>query len=419
MPEIKYKALKAYLKKLKEGREANGFAPVYLIYGEELLYKTAFEMLLNALIPGPERSLNYESIEGANENIHEALQRINTYSLLPDTKVVAICDAKIFYSKQNEGMLLEKAKEALEANNIGKAATYFLSLLGRMNLTYDDVQKPERHKTLKLDADRFGDSEWLDQIVAYCVEKNRPIPGGEDIAGTLAGAIENGFPKNNYLIVTTDMVDKRRRLFKTIRETGMTIDCSVPKGDRRADRMAQEAVLNERMRTVLDKTGKTMDESAYTALVEMTGFALRTFSNSLEKLVNYVGDRKEITAEDVQDVLERTKKDPLYDFTNAVTDKNTENALFYMDSLLSGGDVGHPLPLLAAISNQIRKLLILKDFTKTRHGRDWHANVTYANFKRHIMPAVQAFDTATIKQLETWEADISGSGDTDAKREKG
>ncbi|MBW2193450.1 MAG: hypothetical protein JRF27_06655, partial [Deltaproteobacteria bacterium] len=120
MPEIKYKALKAYLKKLKEGREANGFAPVYLIYGEELLYKTAFEMLLNALIPGPERSLNYESIEGANENIHEALQRINTYSLLSGTKVVAICDAKIFYSKQNEGLLLANAKEALEAKNIEK-----------------------------------------------------------------------------------------------------------------------------------------------------------------------------------------------------------------------------------------------------------------------------------------------------------
>ena len=128
----------------------------------------------------------------------------------------------------------------------------------------------------------------------------------------------------------------------------------------------------------------------------MTGFALCAFLNNLEKLVNYVGDRKEITVEDVQAVLERTKKDPLYDFTNAVTDKNTENALFYMDSLLSGGDVGHPLQLLAAISNQIRKLMIVKDFTESRHGRDWHAGVTYATFKRRIMPSIQAFDTALI-----------------------
>ncbi|MBW1693317.1 MAG: hypothetical protein JRJ41_03995, partial [Deltaproteobacteria bacterium] len=64
MTEINYKALKNYLIEQKQHPDAKGFAPVYLIYGEEMMYKTAFEALLNALIPEAKRSLNYDSIEG-------------------------------------------------------------------------------------------------------------------------------------------------------------------------------------------------------------------------------------------------------------------------------------------------------------------------------------------------------------------
>jgi len=42
------------------------------------------------------------------------------------------------------------------------------------------------------------------------------------------------------------MVDKRRSLFKTILKTGLVIDCSVPKGDRREDRIAQETVMTRK-----------------------------------------------------------------------------------------------------------------------------------------------------------------------------
>ena len=401
MSEIHYRELNNYLKDCKSGE----FEPVYLIYGHELLYKNSLEALVRALIPESQRSLGYEPVEGTNENIKEAIERSNTYSLLSGTKVVAICDSKIFYSKQDQDRLLEKAKQAYDADDIKKAATYFLNLLSLLNLSYDDVIKANRTKTIKLDIDRLGDDQWIDKIVTFCMENSLAIASQEDNAALLQHAVEKGFPKGNHLIITTDMADKRRKLFKTIREQGMIIDCSVPTGDRRADRLAQDAVLSERMNEILGQSGKRMNKHAYTALYEMTGFDLRTFSNNLQKLINYVGDRKNITADDVAYVLKRTKKDPIYDLTNAVSERNLEKSLFFLDTLLE--DNLHPLQVLAAITNQIRRLLLIKDFVESSHGREWHGGVPFHEFKSRIMPAIQAYDADLQGQLETWDRMLS------------
>jgi DNA polymerase-3 subunit delta len=412
MTEINYKELDNYLK----NRKAGDFAPVYLIYGQELLYKNSLEALVHALIPADQRSLGYEPVEGTNENIKEAIERSNTYSLLSARKVVAICDSKIFYSKQDQGRLLEKAKEAYDTDDIKKGAKYLLGLMGLLNLSYDDMSEANRSKTINFDIDRFGDDEWIDKIVRFCIEKSLAIGSEEDNAVLLQKAVEKGFPKGNYLIITTDMVDKRRKLFKTIREQGMIIDCSVPKGDRRADRMAQEAVLSERMNEILGQFGKQMDKNAYMVLYEMTGFDLRTFSNNLQKLISYVGDRKNITTHDVKSVLKRTKKDPIYDLTNAVSERNIEKSLFFLDTLLA--DNLHPLQVLAAITNQIRRLLLVKGFVESPHGREWHGGIQFHEFKSRIMPTIQAYDADILGQFETWDRMLSKDTGKDNQRFK-
>ena len=104
---------------------------------------------------------------------------------------------------------------------------------------------------MKLDPEKFRDAVWFDKIVKYCKDKKLFIPSEGDNAALLQTAVEKGFPKGNHLIITTDMVDKRRKLYKAIQKKGVVIDCSVPKGARRADQMAQEAVLAERMETLL------------------------------------------------------------------------------------------------------------------------------------------------------------------------
>jgi len=301
MPEIKYNLLRKYLKDLK-GDPQKQFSQVYLIFGEELLVKTAYDDLLENLLPAANRTANYDPMDGAIENIYDVIERVNTFSLMSGTKVVAMRESRIFYTKQDKSRLLEISKKAYDEDNLKKAAKYFLSLMGNLNLSFEDVDKSNREKALKLDASMARGDEWLDDIIGYCQENKFTIPEPADESVVFQKAIEKGFPKNNHLLITTDMVDKRRSLYKAIKNEGIVIDCAVPKGDRRADRMAQEGVLLEKMTEILKPNNKEMDKGAYRALVEMTGFDLRTFCGSLEKLIHYVGQRNTITVEDVASV---------------------------------------------------------------------------------------------------------------------
>lgn len=416
MPEIQYKDLNDYLKNLKENQKAKGFAPVYLIYGEGLLYKSALESLLDVLLPKKNRSFNYDVLEDTNSHIEEAVERINTYSLLNETKVVAICDSKIFYSKQDEGQLLQKAKDAYDTQNIREAATLLLSLLGILNLSFDDVSEANRIKSLKLDSEKSTDYEWLDKVIKFCKENKLFIPSEKDNVDILQQAIEKGFPKRNHLVITTDMVDKRRKLFKVIKKIGMIIDCSVPKGDRRADKIEQEAVLFERMEVLLDRHEKKVDKEAYRMIYEMTGFDIGTFSDNLEKLISFVGDRKRITAEDAAFVLKRTKKDPIYELTNAIADRDIDKSLFFLNSLLM--ENFHPLQILASMANQIRRLLVIRDFMESSHGSSWYPEMQFAQFKNNVMGSVLSYNKELLDQIEDWDDMLSGDMDGDNQRNK-
>jgi DNA polymerase-3 subunit delta len=169
--------------------------------------------------------------------------------------------------------------------------------------------------------------------------------------------------------------------------------------------MAQEKVLYENMETVLTKNKKKMDKAAIAAMFEMTGFNLRSFLNNLDKLISYVGERNKITIDDVKFVLKRTKTDPIFELTNAISERNLEKAFFFLNSLLPQLD--HPLQLFAAITNQIRRLLLIKGFVESRHGGAWHAGIRFDQFQRAVMPAIKEYDKDLLTRLKDWESMLS------------
>ena len=400
MPTISYKDLEKYLNE----RGDAPFAPVYLIFGEEMLVKNAFETLLDALVPASKRNTNYEPLDGANENIHAVIAQVNTYSLMPGKKVIALRDSKIFYAGQDRERLLENAQKAYQNDDIKKAAGHLLRLMGILNLTWEDLDKSTRKRSLGQNDAAAEDDAWLAELSVYCRENNLSVPPAGDDGHILQLAVEKGFPENNHLIITTDMADKRRALFKTLSSKGVVINCSVPMGDRRADRIEQEAVLVDTMNAMLADRGKTMARPAYQALYEMTGFDLRTFSSNLEKLISFVGNRSEITTADIESALQRTKIDPIYEFTNAVAERQTDAALLFLESVQSSGV--HPLQIFTALINQIRKLLLVKDFVESPSGGVWQAACPYDYFQKRVMPAIAEYDRQLLEHLEDRQATL-------------
>jgi DNA polymerase-3 subunit delta len=416
MVELNYKTIGAYLNGLKKDRGRKGAprdsqpAQVYLIYGEEVLCKAAFKKLLDALVPADRPRFNYEPVDDTTGGVYEAIEKLNTFSLLSGPKVVGLLEPRLFDTGPDADRSLRSARQAHAARNMSRAAADLLRFMALSNLTFEDLSGANRQQNLRAAAELLEEDGWLYDIVAFCQANGRAVPPVADSESVLCRALEKGFPAGNHLLITTDTIDKRKKLFKMIREYGVVVDCSVPTGDRKSDKKIQEAVLLETMNAVLAESGKSIDRDAFTVLQEMTGFNIRTFTGNVEKLVNFVGDRPQITRSDIVAALQRTKKDPVYALTGAVAARNLEDALFYLSTLMSEGlDAMRPEQILVAILNQIRKLLRVKEFTASQYGKIWFSGCPFNQFTAAVMPVVQQFDAELLDRKRLWQDQLSGA----------
>lgn len=337
MSEILHSQLETFLKE-SVGRP---FPDVYLIHGQEMLVEKCTEQLVVELLDGQSPDLCCEKIEGVAENLTDALERLNTFSLLSNTKIVLFKETKLFEGRGNPQRLVKQIADAWNNADSG-----------------DHVE-------------------------------------------ILRQAIERGFAQHHYLIATVySKVPKNLKLYKSFQEHGVVIDCNIPLGERRSDKAAQEAVLRDTMNALLAKAGKRLSPRAFQSLCRLTGFDLRTFVQNVEKLIDYTGDRAEMTEEDIRAVLRRTKVDPVFELTNAAADRNLIQALFFLKTLLDAG--WHPLQILAALANQMRKLLIAKSFATSEYGKCWTRGMTYPQFQRTVMPAIEAHDQQLREQNTDW-----------------
>jgi DNA polymerase-3 subunit delta len=408
MPIITYNHVADHLSQAT----AEHWPPVTLIFGEELLCKKALDAVMDLLMPDADRTVGVESFDGGEAVIGTVLSSLNTYALLSSAKVVVFHNARLFYSANARQGLREKMNQAGESGEMKKAARPLLNLMALDGLDFEDLNTATHRKRI-LGEVGGQPPEWFDQLLAYCRDKELKVPAKQDDADLLKAAMEKGFPDGHRLLIATDVVDRRKTLFKAIGEKGLVVDCSVPKGETRNDRLARDAVMQAAMDEVLAKAGKQMALNARKRVMQWTGFDLRTLAANLEKLVSFVGDRQRIEDNDVKALLQPTRKDPIFEFTNAVADRNLTAALLLMQGMLTDGM--HPLQLLSAVANQLRRLLLAKDFIVRDRGRNWSAGVSFPRFKTGAFKVVLAEDEKFASLQQEWEAML----DPDAKKPKG
>jgi DNA polymerase-3 subunit delta len=324
MTTIAYQELDRHL----AGPGPSPAAALYLVFGEEMLCQEAVRAIV-AKILGPSTPLHQvDRIAGeAPGATAEALARINTYSLLGGAKVVLLADTTLFESGLDSRAYLEKARAAVENNEPDKAARALMAVLAAHQLPAVEVDAEARRQLLTAAGLDAGDDTWLEALLDHCRTRNVP-PAAADPVETLERAVAKGFPAGHHLILTAGSVDRRRKIYKVIEAAGVVVDASVPTGGRRADVEIQQRLLQDQVDRILAPRAKRLEPDAYEALMEMTGFDLRTFCASLEKLADFAGTRARITSDDVHQVLRRSKKDPIYALTGAVGERRMDQALF-------------------------------------------------------------------------------------------
>jgi DNA polymerase III subunit delta len=396
MPEIQYQSLPQYLKETGNA----SFAPIYLIYGEDFLYEQAVNQIVNVIIPDHSKQRHgYEIIrQQESSQIIDVTEKINTYAFFNHKKIIELRDSNIFVGAKNQGKLIGKIKKAYDNSDIIRATRYYLELLERLKVDIDDICDENILNLLGIESNEFPDIKWLLTVNEETKQNTLTRTNSADDIGLLEQALVNGFPKNNHLIISTDTIDKRSSLFQAIKKYGVIIDCSVSRGSRKADKDIQRQTLANYMNRELKKYHKQIDPEAFDIFYERIGFDIRNFAGCLEKTIQYVGDRTIIDKEDVEAVLHRGRLDPIYEITGAIMEKNLGKSINFLSSLLDSGY--HPLQILTAITNQVRRVLLIKEFMASPYGNLWRKGIRFDQFQNEVTPAIRRFDDALLNHLD-------------------
>lgn len=375
--------------------------PVWLFFGDETLCAEAMEKAAALLVPEARKALNREVFDGAADPAGRVLESLLTLPLFPAPKVVEWRGARVFASKREGGAYLEKARAAHGEGDSAAAARYVLEFMSLSAISPEDLDPAAPGSAFPAEAR----GPWLDETLALCRERGLvPAAAGDD-SDLLADALEKGLPQGHHLLVSAEVADKRKRLYKTFEKAGVVVDCSLPRGNRSADKEAQRQIMRERSAQMLSPLGKTLEQGAFDALMERLGPDPAGFSSALAKLAAYAGERARITERDVEALVSRSREDRIYEFTNALLSRDAEAALTILGRLLSGeiqatGAVG-------AAANQLRKLLAIKAFLKTPAASGYRRGMNPGAFERDIIPAIAAFDETIESLLSSWRAEAS------------
>lgn len=410
MTEIAHKQLPQHLQKTA----LSDMPAVCLIHGEPALVEQCTAPVLDHLLAGAPREINCEVIDGLVENIPDLLEHMNTYAMVAGSKVVWFRDAKLFDTADRRQRAIEQINKAYEDDNLKKAARVLMSFCSQAGV--DGVENLLRGRDLPEEVDSLFSavgSDAIKRIGDHIHEQGLSAQGSTDYLQVLVDAIEKGFPSGHFLLISAgSKVPKNRKFYKCIAARGTVVDCHVPLGERKADKAVQESVLKDIADRALERAGKKMAPGIFNLLVQLTGFDPATFKNNLEKLIDFTGRRTAIEREDITRVLKRTKSDPIYELTNAVAERSVQSALFYMQTLLKNDY--HPLQIVAAVSNQIRKLLIAKDFARSEFGRSWRKGLAYSQFQKSVLGEIQRYDAHMLEACQAW-----GGTDRQAASRKG
>ena len=379
-------------------------SPCYLLHGEEeYLVKDALNKIIAAIIPASDRDMNLFFMDGESEDIDSLCETILTPPLIPGRKVVVLKNTRLFQTRIALPEIVQKIRQHF-ANDPNMAVRYFMQFLKITGWNIDDLRdggwkkitSDNWQKTVAGDSGHDRET-WLPEMIETCISRGVDISEQRGVAERLEDTLRKGIPAGIHLIITAESVDKRKRLFKTISETGTVLNFSRPKGDAR-----QKNALMDMAKDLLAESGKELTPEAWIAIGRKTGFDLADSMKALETLITYAGDKISIEESDVAEVIGKTKEDTVFDLTGALFARKLDAALSNLKDLFDQG-INHVL-ILSMIAREIRFLLHAKMFIRSCKLGSIEPNMDYEMFQRSVYPVILQ-----------WRGDKWGKGGLDGQ----
>lgn len=361
---------------------------LFLFFGERYLCHTAADKLQKRLLSDAPGALH--TIDGDQEDPTQSLARLMSFSLLPGRQIYRVSDSRIFHSKTVISKIWDKAVQSNSHGRHEPAKRHLQAMAQAVGLTIDSqetlsqIQGPEWKKLFAFEKPA-GDLSWADAALFQSRDEIKTSSGSA--VDQYIGALKKGFPGGNILILTAETVDKRQKLFTHLKKNETIVDCSVTTGASNAAQGEQKQVLKEMMMQTVAGFDKKIDPRAVEAFFEKVGFHPVAVATETEKLVHYVGDRPQITLEDLDTMVSRNREDALYELTDAFSKRQLGKSLVLLSRLQEQGV--HGLAILATMRNFLRKLLIYRSLQMSP-SPPWHTGMTAKNFQGSYLPALKA-----------------------------
>ena len=167
----------------------------------------------------------------------------------------------------------------------------------------------------------------------------------------LADYMKN-LPDYLYLLFVEDEVDKRSKMFKSVKQIGRVVDFAVQ----------DEKTLMRWVLGIMKREGKQITQRDMEHFLSKTGTDMSNIEKELEKLLCYTMDRSVITGEDIDAVCTTQINNRIFAMVQAVAEQNQKKALDLYYDLLALKEP--PMRILFLLARQFNLLLQVKELQR-------------------------------------------------------
>jgi DNA polymerase III subunit delta len=171
----------------------------------------------------------------------------------------------------------------------------------------------------------------------------------------LAAYAANPSPTTVLVLVATKLA-KNTRLYKAVDKLGGIAEYAAPR----------KAEYPREVQRLFADRGKTIALDGAELLVEAVGYDLRRLSVEADKTVAFVGARGEVTRADIEQVASTTAPTSVFEFTDALANRDGRSALRLLADLLGDGESVYGLHALALRS--LRDLIAARSVIERGSG---------------------------------------------------
>lgn len=164
------------------------------------------------------------------------------------------------------------------------------------------------------------------------------------------------------LVVVSTKLDGRSRFMHLAAKHGAVIECK-PLFDSKIPTWINMEFKRHR---------RQISHDAAQFLADMVGSELGQLAQAIERIVLYVGDRRLIEIKDIEEAVSDTHQRTVFEFTDAVGNKNLAKALAHVHNILDGGQ--SPVLVLNMLARHFRILAKAKEITGRLSDRAEIAN---------------------------------------------